>query len=100
MTCPFHRLVRQPIQRLKSWENTNLDLSEDRREKIPDCVIGSNRPDDQQRGHSEKSGGFDEHGGDGLVQSADSIWRSSSSANVPCVQDESDDDHQGEDDVE
>ena len=49
---------------------------------------------------SVKGTGLDEHGDNGLVQSTSSRRRPDGISNVPAVQDESNDDHEGEDDIE
>jgi len=77
-----------------------LSLSEDRNEQIRKYAFGGQRSNDQQRGYSEKSRRLDEHGGDCLVQPTNPTGRPRDGANVLSVQDESDDDHEGEDDVE
>ena len=82
------------------WESTNLNLTENREGQIRGHASGSPQSDGEQRAHSEKSTRLDEDGGDGLVQFTDSGPRPRSSANVPAVQDEPDNDNQGEDDVE
>jgi len=82
------------------WESTNLNLTENRVGQILGLAFGSVRSNSEQRGHSEKSTRLDEHGGDGLVQSTDSGPGPRSSANVPAVQDEPDNNNEGEDDVE
>ena len=100
MTCPPRRQMRQHVQRSESWEDTDLGLSEDGEEQIHGNAVDRPRSDHQQRAHGEKGRGLYEHGGDGLVQSADSSRISRSGANAPGMQDESDDNHEGEDDVE
>ena len=101
MIYPFHRHMRRPVQILGTWGSTNLNLSEDREDQIPDFdVFGGHRSNDKQRAHSEMGTRLDEHGGDGLVQSADSGPRPRGSANGPAVQDNPEDDHEGEGDVE
>jgi len=83
----------------EQWSN-DLNLTENRDGQTPGCgVFGSHRSNGEQRARSEKSTRLDEHGGDSLVQSADSGSRPRGSANVPAVQDEPEDDHKGEGDV-
>ena len=100
MTCPIHHHVRQPIKKPEPWESTNLSFGEDRQENIRGMVSGAPRPNEQQRVHGVKGRRLDEHRDDSLVQSTDSSWGTHGSANVPAVQDESNDDHEGEEDVE
>ena len=82
-----------------SWECTNLNLGEDRQEGIPNGGLRAPRSNNQHRAHGVKGTRLDEHGDDRLTQSADPS-STHASANVPGVQDEADDDHEGEEDVE
>jgi len=94
------------------WENANLSLCKDWKEDLPGVYSGvinirivvvcgpDQCYDNHQRTHCEKGTRFDEHGGDRLVQSTNSNWRPGGSTEVPAMQDETDDDHQGEDDIE
>ena len=100
MTCRIHSHVRQPVRRLELWESTNLSLSKDRQEDVRGVVSGAPRPDEQQRVHGIKGRRFDEHRDDCPVQSTDSSWSSHGTANIPAVEDEPNDDHEGEEDVE
>ena len=63
-------------------------------------VSGSPQYNEQQRVHSVKGRRLNEHRDDALVQSTGSSWSPHDNANVPAVQEESDDDHEGEEDVE
>ena len=68
MTCP----IRQPVRGLGPRGSTNLSLRQEVREEIMNVVIGGVRPNNQQRADSEEGTGLDEHGDDGLAQSANS----------------------------
>ena len=87
------------VRRSGLRESTNLNLSEDRHEDIHSGVPRAPRSNNQQRAHGVKGTRLDEHSDDGFAQSADSGYPQSS-ASVPGVQDESDGDHEGEEDVE
>ena len=100
MTCPIHCEIGQLVRRSGSGGSTNLSLSEDGEEQIHEHAFGNQWTDDQQRAHSEKGRGLDEHRGDGLVQPTEPSWRLRCGTNVPAAQDKSDDDHEGEEDVE
>ena len=85
----------------QSWEITNLSLIEDGQEEIHNGAAFDDTPcsDNQQRAHSKNGTGFNEHGDDGLVQSTDSS-HPQGRASASGVHDESDDDHEGEENVE
>ena len=100
MTCAICDHIRQPVRGSPPWENTHLGLSEDRRNQVHDRVVGSHQSDVQHRAHSENGGRLDEYGGDGLVQSTDSGWGSRRGTNVSPMQNKSEDNHEGEEDVE
>ena len=85
MTYQFRYHVKPPVKGLELRESTNLNLSEDRSEQFPDWVIDSRQYDDQQRAHGKEGRGFDEHGGNGLVQPTDSSWGPRGSAGVPAL---------------
>jgi len=112
ITCPIRRHIRELILRLRSWEGTNLSLRKNREEDIHRVGCGKvnifvcgvfvhgQRSNDDQRAHGEKGTRLNEHGGYRLVQSTDYNCRPYGSANPPAMQDESDHDHQGEENVE
>jgi len=114
ITCPIRCHIRQLTKRLWLWESTNLNLCKDwekdiHNEASSDWNIGirsrvvydrGQSSDDQQRAHGENGTRLDEHGGDSLVQSTISSLRPGGTADVPPVQDDPDDDHQGKEDVE
>ena len=81
------------------WESTNLCLSKDWQEITPKAVSGTQPSENQKRTRSINHRGLNEHGDNGLVQPANSRYPHAS-ANVPSVQGESDDYHEGEEDVE
>ena len=83
------------------WEGTNLSLREDGQEISHNIVVGTTtpRPNNQRQAHSKKGTRLNEYDHNGLGRSTNSTYPHSS-ANAPCVQDESDDDHEGEEDVE
>ena len=99
MACPIRRHIRQTARKSQLREGTNLSFSEDGKESLHHVISGSPRPNNQQRTHGVKGARFNEYGDNGLAQSADSSLPRDG-ANVPGVQDEPDDDHQGEEDVE
>ena len=87
------------MRRSRLWESTNLSLREDGEETFGDVVVGTPRPKNQQQAHSEKGTRLNEHGDDGFGRFTDPTYPHGRT-NAPGVQDESDDDHEGEDDVE
>ena len=99
MTYPIRRHIRQPVRRSRSWESTDLGLIEDGHEDDRSAVSNKPRYDSQQRAYSVQRRRFDEHGDDGLVQSTHSGCTPHGGTNVPDVHDESDDDHDGEENV-
>ena len=99
MTCPIHHHIRQPIRRVRSWEGTNLSFGKDRYENVRSTVPGARWSKNQQRAHGVQGRRLDEHGDDDPVQSIGSTVPHGS-PNVPGVQNEPDDDHEGEEDVE
>ena len=98
IACAMRHCIIQPVQRSRSWGSTNLSLSKDRDEEIPDWRTQCRN--NKQRAHSVKCTRLDEHGDDGFVQPTNSTWSHRGSANVPGVQDEPGDDQEGEENVE
>jgi len=76
----------------------NLSLSENGQEGIRSTISSTPQPDQQQRVHSVERRRLDEHGDDGPVHS-DSAGSPPGRENVPAVQHEADDDHEGEEDI-
>ena len=81
------------------WKSTNLSLREDSEQEISRDVGGAPQYYEQQRIRSVNSIRLDKHGHDGLGRSTDST-DPHSRANSPGMQDESGDDHEGEEDAE
>jgi hypothetical protein len=81
-------------------KRTNLVLGEDRQEYIGSPTICTPRTDEQYGADGVQGGGLDEHGDNGVVNSACPSASSEGVSNVPAVEEESDDDHEGEEDVE
>jgi len=79
---------------------TNLCRRDEGQEDTRSRTSGSPQSNEDQRIHSIKGRRLNEHGDNGLVQSAHSGWRPDGSTDAPVVQDEPDDDHEGEEDVE
>ena len=99
MTCSTRRHVRRSVRRSELWESTNLSFSKDEQETTRKAIFIIQRSKNQKRARSINHRGLDEHGDDSLVQSTNSRYPHTS-ANVPGVQDEPDDNHEGEEDVE
>ena len=81
-------------------KRTNLILSEDRQEYIGNpaiCAPGSN---EQYGANGVEGGRLDEHGDDSPVNSTSAGLSAEGVSDVPAVEDESEDDHEGEEDVE
>lgn len=100
MTCTASRRVSQPGRRSGSQRSANLSLGEDGQEDVCSVVSGAPRHNEQQRAHSGKRTRFNEHCDDIFVQSTDPSWRPYGSVKVPTMNDKSDNDHKGEEDVE
>ena len=90
--------IRRSVRRSCSRVSTDLSLNED--ESIHSTVSSDRRYDDRQRAQREKRTGLDERGDCGLAQPPDSTSSSQGSMDGPAVSDESDDDHDGEKDVD
>ena len=99
MTCPIRRHISQPVRRSKIRESTNLSLGEDGEEDVHNIILDGQRYNNQQRSHGVEGTRLNEHGGDGLAHSTDSAYPHGI-ANAPGVDDQSDNDHEGEEDVE
>ena len=83
-------------------ETANLSCRENRYEETRNGVssgVGDKRSKNRQRNHGVKGTRLDEHGDDGLGQSTNSS-HPQSSASVPGVHDQPENDHEGEEDVE
>ena len=80
-------------------ESTNLSHRESGPENLLGVVVGGPQSNEQKCVRGEKGTRLDKHGDDGFVQSTGSTLPHYG-ANVPGVQDEPDDDHEGEKDVE
>ena len=79
---------------------TDLNPTEDRGEDQREVTVGSPRSDVQQKSDGVKRGRLDERGDHSLVNSANPGCGTRSLANVPAVQDQSNDNHEREQDVE
>ena len=79
-------------------ESAHLSLTEGAQD-ITSGVSCNPRSNEHQRVHSVESARLDEHCDDGFAQSTDSAY-SHRCTNTPGVQDESDDDHEGEEYIE
>ena len=99
MTCPIHSHIRQPVQRSGSRESINLSLTEAGQEDVHSNVSSGPRYNEQQLIYSIKGTRLNEHGDDGLVQSARSNYPHGI-ADLPDVQGELDYNHKGEKEVE
>jgi hypothetical protein len=78
---------------------TNLSLAKDGGKRIRDVTLGTPWSNKHQSTDGIKRGRLSEHGGDGFIQSARSDLGSHRVSNVPLVEDEPWDDHEGEKDV-
>ena len=81
------------------WKRADLSLGEDGEEDVHNVIVDGQWYNNQQRAHGVEGTRFNEHGGDGIAHPTDST-DPHGIANVPCVQDQSNDDHEGEEDVE
>ena len=99
MTYQTHHPINQPARTSQSRESTNLSLREDGQEYIRSAASSNEQSNHQQRARGMRDTGFNKHGDDSPAQPASSS-PPQCSANVPDAQNESDDNHEGEEDVE
>ena len=98
MTCPIHRPISQPVRRSGIQTIANLSLGEDG-EDVRNVILDGQRYNNQQRVHGVEGTRLDEHGEDGIAHCTDST-DPHGIANVSGVQDQTGDDHEGEEEVE
>lgn len=80
--------------------NTNLSLSEDRKEEKLTWIVGAPRCDRWQKNDSVKNSRFDELDYHGPVQSPSSGWDPSGLSNISTVQSDSYNSHKREENVQ
>ena len=98
MTCQIRCHIRRSVRKSRSWESTNLSLSEDGHIDARGVVSGVSQCKNQP-GHATNGIRLADHGDDGIVQSTASDFPHGS-PNVLGVQDEPDGDHRGEEGIE
>ena len=91
--------ISQPVRTLQSRESTHLSLKEDGHEYLRRTASSNEQSNHQQRAHGIDDAGFNKHGDDCPAQPASSSPPQRSTS-VPGIQNESDDNHEGEEDVE
>lgn len=105
MTCLPPRLVNSDprwrrIDRTQKRSGTNLNLDKDREEDACGVISGTPRSEIQHISGSVKGTRFDKDGVDKYVQSIGSVSVTHGVSDVPAMQNETYNDHEGEEDIE